>query len=353
MVAVCTLAVILPLYSQAQPGDEISYDSVPILTESTAAAPAETSSANPWADYGAWTPPVVPTWTIDYRFRTLCSSATSYQFGTSDPPPAGWAPLSLLKFPLDSTWHGLRAGMEKPNWGVHFEWLMPQQGIAGNLTDYDWNPPNTNGSFTDLGFADQRWVEGQMLDLEGELKMLECQFGWGPPVEVWPVVGFRWQRFNIRCYDGVQVKADNVWLDPPYSMAGDIIAFKQQYYMYYVGGQLRTTLNCLKKLPPVNLTFQGDWGHAAAYNVDHHLVREGDRFTMETTHGDSWHVSLAAEAPISPHFSLGFQADYLEIHTRGKHHFVNVPRGTDETWDNGVSVSSHQTWLTAFIRLRI
>ena len=287
-------------------------------------------------------------WTIDYRVRALCSSTTSYEFGTLAPPPAGHAPLSRLDFSLNSLWHGLEIGLERETWGVHFEWLMPQQGIQGNLGDFDYLIPDAK--FTDLGLMQERWIEGQMLDLGLEFRLTERFFTL--PIEVWPAGGFRWQRFDIMNYDLVQFKLNNQWLDPPLTQTGNIISFNQQYYVVYIGGQLRSRLESAK-LPPLELTFQGDWGHAEAYNVDHHLIREGDRFTMETTHGDSWHVSLIAEMPVSERLSFGFQVDYMQIRTHGKHQLLNVPEHQDQTWDNGVSVSSDQTGLTAFVRLRM
>ncbi len=292
--------------------------------------------------------PNPPVWTIDYRFRSMVRSRTSYEFGTPEPPPSGWAPLSQLNFPLDSYWHGLQVGVEKPTWAIHFEWLFPQQGIQGNLSDYDWLNPGA--PFTDLGYAQQRWTEGQMLDLAFEFQLADRPFGL--PVEVWPVGGFRWQRFDIMCYDLAQVKSDDVWLDPPYTFAGDVLTLNQQYYMGYVGGQLRSKLE-LGWLPPIALKFQGDWGGTGAYNVDHHLLREGDRYTMECTQGGAVHLGLTVEALVHRHLSLGVQADYLEIRTHGTHRLLNVPEDVDETWDNGVSVSSDQTWLTAFVKLRI
>jgi hypothetical protein len=272
----------------------------------------------------------------------------SYEFGTPEPPPAGHAPLSRLDFSLDSFWHGLEIGIERETWGVHFEWLMPQQGIQGNLADFDFMLPGAN--FTDLGLMQEQWIEGQMLDLGLEFKLTDRFFTL--PIEVWPAGGFRFQRFDIMNYDLVQVKLDNQFLDPPLTQSGNIISFNQQYYVVYLGGQLRSRLQWAN-LPPVDLTFQGDWGHVEAYNVDHHLIREGDRFTMETTHGDSWHVALTAEMPLNKHFSLGFQTDYMQIRTHGKHQLLNVPEQENLTWDNGVSASADETMLTAFIRLRM
>ncbi len=296
-----------------------------------------------------WFPALGPrTWTIDYRFRTIFDSSTTYEFGTPPYYETQHTPLSRLNFPLDSYWHGIQLGLQKPTWDVHIEWLFPQQGIHGTMEDYDWRYPNQD--FTDLGYMDERWTDGQMLDLGFDFQLSEHPFGL--PLEIWPTLGFRWQRFNIMNYDLVQVKFEDEWLDPPYTESGNIISFNQQYYSFYLGGQFRSKLET-KYLPPIALTIQMDWGSTNGYNVDHHLVREGDRYTMESTRGSCWHAGFTAEALISEHFSAGIQADYLEIRTRGTHREYNAPLNVDYTWDNGVLASSNQTWLTAFLRIRI
>lgn len=292
-----------------------------------------------------------PVFYLDYRVRSVSDSHTSYEFGTPELPPEGWTPLSRLIFPLDSFWHGVEAGVETPTWAVRVEWLTPMQSqIQGDLEDYDWYPPNPDSSFTDLGVLRQRWTDAQMLDLEAEFRLLDRPLGL--PFSVWPTGGFRWQRFGIMTYDAFQLKEGNVWPIVPWSYYGDVIAFKQQYYTGYVGGQLRSTIENWS-LPPLRLTLQADWGWVDAFNVDHHLIREGDRYTKESTHGDSWHTSLVAEMLLRRRLSVGFEVDYLQIRTTGRHRLLNIPEDQDLTWDHGVRAWSDQTWLTAFLRLRI
>jgi len=288
-------------------------------------------------------------WSFDYRARSISSGFTSYEFGTPDGPPTGWAPISLLNFQLNSLWHGIGVGLEKPNWSAHFEWLTPMQsGIQGNLNDYDWMIQGAD--FTDLGITRERWLDGQMLDFHMDFRLLDHPFD--VPIEIWPLGGFRYQRFDIVGYDLVQVKKNNVWPPNPYTYSGDVITFNQQYYTFYLGGQLRTQLAYIP-IFPINLSLQGDIGYAGGYNIDHHLIREGDRYTVENTNGYSWHVAATAEAPLRKWLSLGFEADYLQIRTIGTHHWLNEPLGVDEAWDYGVYNHSEQTWLTAFIRVRI
>jgi len=74
---------------------------------------------------------------------------------------------------------------------------------------------------------------------------------------------------------------------------------------------------------------------------------------MDSTQGCSWRLAFTAELPINQRWSLGCQIDYMEIRTHGSHRLYNAPLNTDETWTNGVTASSNQTGVMAFIRLRI
>lgn len=282
-------------------------------------------------------------WSIDYRYRALVSSGVTSSFGTSDPPPTGYAPLSQLNFPINSSWHGVRVGFDELNWGAHFEWMAPQQSIDGQLSDLDWR--SAGQEYSDLGSAQERWVDGQMIDLGLDFLLTDCVFKL--PIEIWPTIGFRWQRFDLTCYDGVQSKYDNQWLDPPDQYPGDVITFNQQFYIGYLGGQFRM------KLRSVCLTFQADWGYTWGYNIDHHLDRDGDLYLMQSTEGNTWHLGFTAEVPLGCHVSMGFQCDHLEIRTSGTHRLQNLLLGEDSSWDNGVSVSSNQTSLMAFLRFRL
>jgi len=286
-------------------------------------------------------------WSIDYRFRSLVDSKTGKEFGTPWPPPNGWAPLSELSFPLNSNWHGLEVRARQPTWELHGEWLTPQQGIQGDMSDFDWRFPDRD--FTDFAKASTRWNDGQMLDLGLDLQLFDRPFNL--PCEIWPTVGFRWQRFNVTAYDMTQLVQDGQWLNPPVETLGDAIDFNQQYYVVYVGGQIRGTLD-LRVLPPIAWKFQGDWGDTSAYNIDHHLLGVVNRYSMERTQGGLCHFGLTTEMPILQHLSMGFQVDYTKIETTGKHRLSSPSEGIDETWDNGVSVRSEQTALTAFVRLQ-
>jgi hypothetical protein len=307
-----------------------------------------------WQDYGSPEPPTVVdmtvpppvwAWSVDYRFRSVSNSHTSYEFGE---PPDRWTPLSRLDFNLDSLWHGLQLGVQREDWGVHVEYLVPlQQEVHGNLDDFDWRRSDAS-EFTDLGIMRQRWIEGNMLDFGAEFEIVQHPFDL--PFDVWSTSGFRWQRFHVMAYDLIQYKFYDRWLPNPSRDPSDTIGFNQQYYQYYLGGQLRSNL-AIGSLPPVRLTFQGDWSYTEGNNVDHHHLREGDRYTMENTYGDTWHIGLTAEAPVRTWLSLGCQIDYLQTRTTGSHRLLNVPEQTDESWTYGVRAWADQTWLTAFVRI--
>jgi hypothetical protein len=279
-------------------------------------------------------------WTIDYRIKTFCNSQTSYEVGSPPNNPRSWAPVSQLRFPLDSAWNGVQVGVEKPDWATHVEWLTPLgQHINGYLTDFDWRNPNT--PYSDLGYMREHWNDGQTVTFDLERKLSDSVLGL--PVEVWPMIGFRWQRFDLTAYDLDQVKYKNHPTD--IHIDGDVITFNQQYYMCYLGGQLRRTIN-LSDQRQLRLIFQGDWGATWAYSIDHHLLP--DFYGMQADQGSSWHLGLTGEFPMNQRLTLGVQGDFLAIRTTGKDWEVGrpaVPR------TNGVCTYSDQTSVTAFVRL--
>jgi hypothetical protein len=288
-------------------------------------------------------------WSIDYRARTIFNSFTSYEFGLPETDPVNWSPLSKLVFPVNSTWHGLQIERQTPNTDLRFEWLTPiGNGIDGHMNDYDWMIPGAD--FTDLGITRERWDDGQMINLNLQYRLLDHLVFL--PVEFWLSGGFRWQRFGLTAYDAVQVKEDNVWPPIPWSYGGDVITFNQQYYSEYLGGELRTTLAWIPTLP-LELRLSGDYGAAQGYNIDHHLLREGDMYVMHSTGGNTWHYAASAELHLKKNFSIGAQYDFLNIDTHGVHRWVNAPFDIDESWHNGVHVQSEQTWLTIYFRLSV
>jgi len=138
--------------------------------------------------------------------------------------------------------------------------------------------------------------------------------------------------------------------DPAYEGV-DVLTMNQQYYMLYVGGQLRTDVCLLGR--PVALTFQGDWAGTWGASVDHHLVRPGgDLFVMQYTSGGAMHVGLTAETQLTNRLFIGLSADHLALTAPGIQHWYYPSEGEDEWWTNGVKQRSDQTSLTVFLRGR-
>lgn len=297
-------------------------------------------------------------WSLDYRARWLFDSQTRYEFGMPPEEPQVYTPLSRLDWSLNSVWHGFQIGRRGRHWAVQFEWLAPMQSsVDGNLYDYDWLTPESPDRLDSLSSSALRWNEGQSLDLGGEFRLGSWEI-LGAPVEIWPTAGFRFQRFAMTAHDGIQLIGDDISVPPPGTpLDGDLITFNQQYYVGYFGGQARWASR-VGNLPPITWTFQGDYGAAFGYNIDHHLFYEGygvHRYTMENTHGGALHLSLAAEMAIRRWLSVGLQLDHTAIRTSGSHRWLTYDDSghrTDETWDNGVKVGSDQNSLTAFVRAR-
>jgi hypothetical protein len=281
-------------------------------------------------------------WTIDYRVRSLFNSNTCYEFGVPEWYTDAYAPLSRLNWALDSMWTGVQFGLHEPDWDLSLEWLTPmERNIHGTIQDDDWD----EDGLSNRSYSPERWTDGQMLDLRGNVRIGESLFGL--PVDMWGTVGFRFQRFHIMAHD-----TENVFPDY-YTIPGDVCTFNQQYYIGYIGGELRTSLEFPALGRSIDITFQGDWGATNGFNVDHHLTYEpwNHRFTTEKTRGSTTHLALIAETQLTRRFSLGLQADYMLIHTTGSHRWTMTgASNVDETWSNGVIVGSEQNSVTAFVR---
>jgi hypothetical protein len=281
---------------------------------------------------------------IDYRYRAFVGSDVTSRFETSIPGSANTM-YSELNFPINSSWHGLRLAVDEPNWGAHFEWMAPQQSIDGHLTDYDYlNRPDDSLTLSEIGITRENWLDGQMIDLGIEYQISQCTLNL--PIETWPLLGFRWQRFHLMGFDGQQLY-DGRWISPPAEYPGDVINFNQQFYTLYFGLQFRT------RVRSALLTLQADGGAAWGYNAANYYYRTGDLYTMESMTGGSWHIGFTAEVPISERFCFGFQYDHIGIRGYGTHRYQNLPLNEYGVSNDPTCVSSCQNSIMAFIRYRM
>ena len=80
-----------------------------------------------------------------------------------------------------------------------------------------------------------------MLELESEFRLLKRPLGL--PIDLWPLVGFRFQRFDMTAQDGTQLVSNPSNPVPVgYQWNGIEGTFNQQYYISYAGAQLRATI---------------------------------------------------------------------------------------------------------------
>ena len=78
--------------------------------------------------------------------------------------------MSKLDWSLDSTWTGLRVGVQNQNWDVHVEWLTAI-GIGGTMEDFDWNiddPRDDPTRLDSLSRSSETWKDGQQVELEAD-----------------------------------------------------------------------------------------------------------------------------------------------------------------------------------------
>ena len=62
------------------------------------------------------------------------------------------------------------------------------------------------------------------------------------------------------------------------------------------------------------MLLQFDWAYVEGSNVDHHLLREGNRFTYEAHPGDGG-TAAGLKAGLTKNLSLTMQADFLSLST--------------------------------------
>ena len=285
---------------------------------------------------------------IGMTTQRLVSSHTSYEFGNPFSPSQ--APLSRLEFPLDSWWAGaeLRAVFPRVSFGVEVLTNLSRE-TEGHMQDSDWDDENDPYRKTLFSESRCRLEPSYLFRADMDLRTSDWL---GLPVwlDLRPIAGFRRQEFNLTTHDGTQW--DLTGGKPPLSLPGDGIGFEQMYSHYFLG--LRAGLDLGKPLPLKSLTalLQLDWAYVEGRNQDRHLLREGERYTYEETHGHAWHGSIGLRADLTEHLTLAAEADFLTISTEGTHRLVNSPFGIDFTSSNGVRVWSGQNRLSLLLQYR-
>lgn len=283
-------------------------------------------------------------WIFDFGLKRFMMSHTSYEFGNPQAPFQ--KPLSRLEFPLNTWWLEYELRRTCPRWSIGSRvGLSVARNTDGRFRDSDWTNPYNTDMKTIYSESACR-AEANYLFREDVDVNISDWLGLPPGLEIRPLFAFEFQRLSLMVHDGVQ------WEYGPgqvTALPGDGIHFRQDYYTYQIG--LRGVYDGLKigKYITIKATGEADWGPALGYNEDHHLVREGDRFTYEKTSGNSLYFSTGLDIIFAKTITAGITMDYLWIRTDGVHRYSNIPIHEDGTWSDGVKVWSDQTSLKAHV----
>ena len=282
-------------------------------------------------------------WSAELHVKRYFGSHTSYEFGYPYPPYQ--APLSRLEFPLNTWWAGgeFRRSFSRISAGIEIMRNVSRES-DGSFKDSDWDDDTKPGVLTVYSESQCRMEPSYMVRGDVDLKVADWL---GMPVwfDLRPVVGLRWQRFNLVAHNGVQTYPAPGDTTPPDPLPGDAISFEQNYWQYFLGIRAAYDLERHLKIPRLKLFGQLDWAYVDGDNGDHHLLREGNRWTYEKTRGEAWHASLGFKAGLTKNINAGVEAEYLLIQTKGSHRWVHDVYAMDMSWDNGVKVWSEQMSL--------
>jgi outer membrane protease len=287
-------------------------------------------------------------WSVDFRFRNYFSSHTSYEFG--NPLPPNQEPLSRLEFPLNSWWAGVEVRRRFSRFSVGLEAMRNVSGEAsGRMKDSDWEDENQPGLLTTYSASRERIAPSYTVRGDVDLKVSD---GVGLPsgFDLRPVLGFRWQHFSFVTHDGLQSYPAPEADRPPDPLPGDGIGFKQTYWHAFLGVKLAYEWESPPYVSMLGVRMQLDGAYVTGDNVDHHLLRDGQRFTYENTQGTGWHASLGLDVGLTPQLTGTIDMDYLRLSTTGSHRLVNSLFDVDLTFNNGVKVRSRQASLTLGLR---
>ncbi|MCE5334948.1 MAG: omptin family outer membrane protease [Desulfobacteraceae bacterium] len=321
-VSLCVLACCLPVLGAENGGGE------PEGTVTKEVPGWKKERIIPWTEYVS----------VGLMFSSMVGSHTSYEFGMPEYPYQN--PLSRLEFPLDSWWVGgkMRASFDRISIGAEALTNMNSEA-QGHMQDSDWDGNNRLEIYSESeNHLGRSWIVST--DLDVKIADLVGMPAW---LDLRPLVGFRWQNFQMTAHDGLQIYTDPTLTPDP--LPGNAIGFEQTYWQYFFGARAAIDLGKPFGLKRLNGLLQLDYGYVEAQNVDHHLLR-GRRFTIEDTTGDALHGSVALVAGLTDRLSLSLDGDFLRISTSGTHRWLELDYGIDQSWNYGVNVWSEQNRIS-------
>lgn len=270
-------------------------------------------------------------------------SHTSYEFGIPFEPYR--TPLSRLEFPVNTWWGGvaLRRDFSRVSLGLRLLTNVTQN-TDGFMQDWDWEDDDAPGRVTTYSASRCRVEPSYQARFDLDLKVSDW-LGLPVGIDIRPVVGFQWQRFNFMAHDGKQ------WSyfppEPPVDLVGNSLHFRQGYQLYFLGVKASYAWGNVVDALPATIFLFCYWAYAKADNEDHHMMRPGFRLTLEESTGNAWFFSGGTRTCLSRNISAVLEVSYLTIRTTGTHRLYNEPFEVDFSFDHGVKVWSEQATLAA------
>jgi len=299
------------------------------LTPASAVETQEKNAAHPWS--------------VSLKAKYFFHSHTSYEFGNPFPPYQ--TPLSRLEFPLNSWWAGASLRREFSRFSAGVEVFRNLSGeVSGKMMDSDWDDEERPALKTIYSESSCRMEPSYIVSADMDLRVSDW-LGLPRWLDLRPAAGLTWQRFSLVTHDGIQYNLTPEGIQTTL-LPGDGIAFKQNYWQFFVGFRAAFDLGKPFHLSGLKIETQVDWAYVAARNEDRHLLRIGNRITEEDTPGDAWHALVNLKIGLAQNLNANIGAEYRRIATTGSHRLINETFGFDFKFYHGVKVWSEQTSIT-------
>ncbi len=272
-------------------------------------------------------------------FKKFLNSFTSYQFPSLY--NAAQDPLSRLEFPIDQWFVGLSTKYSSIRWSLNASvWRNINRSNARKMQDSDWDDENNTDQKTVFSESNCKLNQGVLGNLGITVGVPYLR-----DYSLRPAIGYRYQKFDFTTYDGYQTEFGGATAP----LVGDGMNFRQTFHHCYIGISFNKLINLANyaNYPQYgNIDLQIDYAWVSGKNEDNHLMREGNRITVENTRGHCWHIGAGANIYRNSRLSGRFEADFKRIKTYGTHNLTNNLLGLDLSWD-GAKVWSDQLSLTA------
>lgn len=276
--------------------------------------------------------------------KKFVNSFTSYEF--PNPFDAAQDPLSRLEFPFDQWFVGVRSGYAAQLWELEGQaWINATRESGLRMQDSDWDDETIPFQKTVFSESRCRLNRGILLDFSLGLPVL------GLVPNITPVMGYRFQQFHFMTHDGFQ----EVFGGPGMDLPGDGIDFRQTFHHVFFGGKMRVeslTGGRSRAGGFAGIEVQVDYARVSARNEDRHLLRDGNRITIDTTRGHCWHVFAAAGFLLRADVLARVEFDFKRTLTTGSHRLLNDTFGIDFSFD-GARVWSDQASLFAALSVAL